>query len=133
MKKKKIVIIDSLTGRLAPQRVYSSGIHQSIEAKEFLPVSPRGKSIAVITYQNFFRLFRKISGMTGTAKSESDEFREVYGMEVISISPYKKLIRKDKNDLIFLNNKDKYEEVVRVIKNNLEADNRPILVGSPSL
>jgi preprotein translocase subunit SecA len=97
----KIVLIDSFTGRLVPNRVYSSGIHQAIESKEELNVSMKSKTIATITYQNFFRLFDKLSGMTGTAESESEEFRQVYGMEVITIPPYRKLIRKDRNDLIF--------------------------------
>jgi len=97
----KLVLIDALTGRLVPNRVYSSGIHQAIESKENLPVSTKSKTIATITYQNFFRIFDKLSGMTGTAKSEADEFRQVYGMEVIAISPYRKLIRKDHDDLIF--------------------------------
>jgi preprotein translocase subunit SecA len=131
--KGKVVIIDTLTGRLVPQRVYSKGIHQAIEVKENLPISLRGKSVAMITYQNFFRLFKKISGMTGTAKSEADEFRQVYGMEVISINPYRKSIRKDRNDLVFLNKRKKYEAVIKVIKENYQTLKRPILVGSPSL
>lgn len=131
--KNKIVIIDSLTGRLVPQRVYSSGIHQAIEVKEGLPISPRGKSVATITYQNFFRFFTKISGMTGTAKTESDEFRQVYGMEVISIAPYKKSIRRDLSDLVFLTKRKKYEAVIKFIKNNHQTLKRPVLIGSPSL
>jgi preprotein translocase subunit SecA len=97
----RLVLIDALTGRLVPNRVYGSGIHQAIESKENLPVSTKSKTIATITYQNFFRLFDKLSGMTGTAKSEAEEFRQVYGMEVIVIPPYRKLIRQDYNDLIF--------------------------------
>ncbi|CAJ0914596.1 1312_t:CDS:2 [Entrophospora sp. SA101] len=79
--KGRIVLVDALTGRLVPNRVYSSGIHQAIESKENLPVSTKSKTIATITFQNFFRLFDKLSGMTGTAKSEAEEFRQVYGME----------------------------------------------------
>ncbi|WNE41325.1 MAG: Protein translocase subunit SecA [Mycoplasmataceae bacterium] len=131
--KNKIVIIDSSTGRLVPQRVYSSGIHQAIEVKENLTISPRGKSVATITYQNFFRLFTKISGMTGTAKSEADEFRQVYGMEVVTIDPYKKSIRKDLSDLVFLTKRKKYEAVIKFIKNNYQTLRRPLLIGSPSL
>jgi preprotein translocase subunit SecA len=99
--RERIVLIDALTGRLVPNRVYSSGIHQAIESKENLPVSIKSKTIATITYQNFFRLFDKLSGMTGTAKSEADEFRQVYGMEVIAVPPYRKLIRRDRDDLVF--------------------------------
>jgi preprotein translocase subunit SecA len=132
-KSEKIVIIDGSTGRLAPKRIYSSGIHQSIEVKEGLNPSQRGKASATITYQNFFRLFGKISGMTGTAKSEANEFREVYGMEVIKVEPNKKLIRKDNNDLIFLNKRDRNDAVIKLVKKNLQTTKRPILIGSPSL
>src|SRR5437764_7679605 len=88
-------------------------------------------TIATITYQNFFRLFDKLSGMTGTAKSEADEFRQVYGMEVITIPPYRKLIRKDRNDLIFLDKENKYKAIIKLIKKNSETKKRPILIGSP--
>ena len=129
----KLVLIDALTGRLVPNRVYSSGIHQAIESKENLPVSTKSKTIATITYQNFFRLFDKLSGMTGTAKSEADEFRQVYGMEVIAIPPYQKLIRKDRNDLIFWDKEGKYKAIIKLIKKNSQTKKRPILIGSPSV
>lgn len=131
--KKRIVIIDSLTGRLVSNRVYSAGIQQAVESKEGIPISPPSKSTAVITYQNFFRLFDKVAGMTGTAMTEAEEFRQVYGMEVISVHPYKKLIRKDRDDLIFLDKKNKYKAIVERIKKNEQTVKRPILVGSPSL
>lgn len=99
--KQKIVLIDALTGRLVPNRVYSAGIQQAIESKEGLRVSNKSKTIATITYQNFYRLFSKLAGMTGTAMTEAEEFRQIYGMEVVAIPPYRKLIRKDRNDLIF--------------------------------
>lgn len=86
---------------MVPNRVYSSGIQQAIESKENIFVNPQSKTIATITYQNFFRLFTKLSGMTGTAESESEEFRQVYGMEIVIIPPYRKLIRKDHDDLVF--------------------------------
>ncbi|CAG8752881.1 39483_t:CDS:2, partial [Gigaspora margarita] len=129
----KLVLIDALTGRLVPNRVYSSGIHQAIESKENLPVSIKSKTIATITYQNFFRLFDKLSGMTGTAASEADEFRQVYGMEVIAIPPYRKLIRKDYNDLIFWDKKSKYNYIIKLIKKNQKTVRQPILIGSPSV
>jgi preprotein translocase subunit SecA len=129
----KLVLIDALTGRLVPNRVYSSGIHQAIESKENLPVSTKSKTIATITYQNFFRLFDKLSGMTGTAKSEAEEFRQVYGMEVITIPPYRKLIRKDRNDLIFWDKEGKYKSIIKLIKKNSQTKKRPILIGSPSV
>ena len=130
---KKIVIIDSLTGRLVPNRVYGSGIHQAIESKEELETSVRSQTIATITYQNFFRLFDKLSGMTGTAENEAEEFRKVYGMEVEAIPPYKKLIRKDRRDLIFWDKESKYKMIIKVIKENKENSKRPILIGSPSV
>jgi preprotein translocase subunit SecA len=131
--RKKIVIIDTLTGRLVPNRVYSAGIQQAVESKEGIPISPPSKSTAVITYQNFFRLFDKVAGLTGTAMTEAEEFRQVYGMEVIAIRPYKKLVRKDRDDLIFLDKKSKYQAIIQRIKKNAQAKKRPILVGSPSL
>ncbi|CAG8737464.1 4768_t:CDS:2 [Cetraspora pellucida] len=131
--KEKLILIDLLTGRLALNRVYGSGIQQAIESKENLLVSPPSKNIATITYQNFFRLFTKLSGMTGTAESEAKEFREVYGMEVIVIPPYRKLIRKDHEALFFLDRNNKYRAVVRKIKKNFQTRKRPILVGSPNL
>ena len=127
--RKKIVIIDSLTGRLVPNRVYSGGIQQAVESKEGLPVSPSSKSTAVITYQNFFRLFNKLAGMTGTAKSEAEEFRQVYGMEVVTIRPYRKLIRKDYDDLIFWNKKTRDQWVVEKIKSTKQ----PKLIGTSSV
>ncbi|WNE40393.1 MAG: Protein translocase subunit SecA [Mycoplasmataceae bacterium] len=129
----KLVLIDALTGRLVPNRVYSSGIHQAIESKEGLPASTKSKTIATITYQNFFRIFDKLAGMTGTAKSEADEFRQVYGMEVVSIPPYRKLIRKDHDDLIFWDKENKYKSIIELIKKNVQGRRRPILIGSPSV
>lgn len=90
-----------MTGRLVPNRVYSAGIQQAIESKEGVQVSAKSKTIATITYQNFYRLFTKLAGMTGTAATEAEEFRQIYGMEVIAAPPYRKLIRKDCDDLIF--------------------------------
>ena len=131
--KQKLVLIDALTGRLAPKRVYSSSIHQAIESKENLPVSTKSETKATVTYQSFFRLFDKLSGMTGTAKSEAEEFRQVYGMEVIAIPPYRKLIRKDRDDLIFWDKESKYKHIIKLIKKNSQTKKRPILVGSPSV
>lgn len=129
----KIVLIDALTGRLVPNRVYSAGIQQAIESKENLRVSNKSKTIATITYQNLFRLFAKLAGMTGTAMTEAEEFRQIYGMEVIAIPPYRKLIRKDRDDLIFWNKESKYKAIIQLIKKNKETIQRPILIGSPSV
>ena len=129
----KIVLIDALTGRLVPNRVYSAGIQQSIESKEGLQASNRSKTIATITYQNFYRLFTKLSGMTGTAMTEAEEFRQIYGMEVIAIPPYRKLARKDRDDLIFWNKENKYKAIIKLIKKNNQTTHRPILIGSPTV
>ncbi len=102
-KQDRIILIDAATGRLSPQRVYSFGIQQAIESKEGVAISPNSKNIATITYQNFFRLFEKMAGMTGTGKTEEEEFRKIYGMPVFVIPPYKKLQRIDHPDLIFVN------------------------------
>ena len=114
----KIILIDALTGRLVPNRVYSAGIQQAIESKEGLRASNKSKTIATITYQNFYRLFTKLSGMTGTAMTEAEEFRQIYGMEVIAIPPYRKLVRKDRDDLIFWDKESKYKAIIKLIKKN---------------
>lgn len=132
-KNQRLVLIDASTGRLVPNRVYGSGIHQAIESKENLLVSTKSKTIATITYQNFFRLFDKLSGMTGTAKSEAEEFRQVYGMEVIVIPPYRKLIRKDRDDLFFWDEEKKYQAITKVVEKNRQTKNRPILIITPSV
>lgn len=132
-KTQKIIIIDSLTGRLVPNRVYSAGIQQAVECKEEVRINPQNKATATITYQNFFRLFKKLAGMTGTAQTEAEEFRQVYGMEVISIPPYKKLIRRDRDDLVFWNKKSKYQAIIEKVEKIYQTTKRPILVGSPSL
>jgi preprotein translocase subunit SecA len=132
-KQNRLVLIDASTGRLVPNRVYGSGIHQAIESKENLLPSTKSKTIATITYQNFFRLFDKLSGMTGTAKSEAEEFRQVYGMEVITIPPYRKLIRKDRDDLIFWDEEKKYRAIAKLVEKNRQTKNRPILIITPSV
>lgn len=130
----RIILINSLTGRFSLNSVYRSGVQQSIESKEnLIKISKKNKTIATITFQNFFRIFEKLSGMTGTAIDSEKEFREMYGMLVIVINTHKKLIRKDKDDLIFLDKKTKYEAIINLIKNNKKNNMRPILVGSPSV
>ncbi|HXN54491.1 MAG TPA: hypothetical protein VN854_00800, partial [Mycoplasmatales bacterium] len=126
---KKIQIIDGSTGRISKNRVYKDGIQQAIEVKEGLKASKIRKTITEITYPSFFRMFKKISGMSGTAKSEENEFKSVYGMNVVKIHSYNKLIRRDKKDIIFPNNKERSDEVLRIIKDNLKNDKRPIFIG----
>jgi len=129
----RIVLIDTLTGRLVPNRVYSAGIQQAIESKEGTQISAKSKTIATITYQNFYRLFTKLAGMTGTAATEAEEFRQIYGMEVIAVPPYRRLIRKDCDDLIFWDKKSKYNAIIKLIKKNNKKERQPILIGSPSV
>lgn len=131
--RQRIVLVDELTGRLVPNRVYGAGIQQAIESKEKVATNSQSKTIATITYQNFFRLFSKLSGMTGTAESEREEFRQVYGMEVMVIPPYRKLIREDFNDLVFWDKESKYRAIIRLIQKNNRTKKRPILIGSPSV
>lgn len=131
--KRKILIIDQTTGRIAENRVYEQEIQRAIEIKERVRLTGNSTTSATITYQNFFRLFSKISGMTGTAIEEEKEFKTVYGMNVTIIPPYKKMIRKDKNDFIFINKEEKHKKVIEeIIKNSLEKK-RPILIGSPDV
>jgi len=132
-KNEKIILIDRATGRLAYRRVYSAGIQQAIESKEKVSISPQSKSIATITYQNFFRLFEKMAGMTGTAKTEEEEFRQIYGMPVFVIPPYKKLRRIDRPDLIFLDENSVCQAIIQRIEKTVQTTKRPILVGSPSV
>jgi preprotein translocase subunit SecA len=131
--RQRIVLIDELTGRLVPNRVYGAGIQQAIESKEKVSINSQSKTIATITYQNFFRLFNKLSGMTGTAESEKEEFRQVYGMEIVIIPPYRKLIREDLNDLVFWDKESKYKAIIKLIRKNNRTKKRPILIGSPSV
>ncbi|HQI79527.1 MAG TPA: preprotein translocase subunit SecA, partial [Petrotogaceae bacterium] len=107
----QIVIVDEFTGRLLEGRRYSEGLHQSIEAKEGVKVKEESVTYATITFQNYFRMYEKVSGMTGTAKTEEDEFRTIYNADVIVIPTNKKMIRMDKNDLIYKTEKEKYEAV----------------------
>ena len=125
----KIVIVDQFTGRLMKGRAFSEGLHQAIEAKENVKVNPETSTLATITYQNYFRLYEKIGGMTGTAKTEEEEFRDIYNMYVIEIPTNKPVIRQDMADLIFATKKDKYNAIVEEIKERHKTG-QPILVGT---
>lgn len=127
-----IMIIDQFTGRVMPGRAYSDGLHQAIEAKEGVPIKEETATLATITYQNFFRLFNKLAGMTGTAKTEEEEFRTIYNMRVIEIPTNKPVIRDDKADLIFATQKAKYNAICdEVVKRH--AYGQPILLGTVSV
>jgi len=125
----KIVIVDPFTGRLMAGRNYSDGLHQAIEAKEGVEIQEETRTLATITFQNLFRMYNKLSGMTGTAKTEEEEFREIYNMYVISIPTNKPVVRKDYGDLIFTTKKGKYKAVVKEIKERHELG-QPVLVGT---
>ena len=125
----KIVIVDQFTGRLMPGRNFSEGLHQAIEAKEGVQINEETKTLATITFQNLFRMYKKLAGMTGTAKTEEEEFRDIYNMYVIQIPTNKPIIREDFSDLIFATAEGKYNAIVKEIKER-HAKGQPILVGT---
>ena len=125
----QVVIVDQFTGRLMPGRAFSEGLHQAIEAKEKVKVNEETKTLATITFQNLFRMYNKLSGMTGTAKTEEEEFRNIYNMYVITIPTNKPVIRVDATDLLYSGKQGKYNAIVRVIKER-HAKGQPILVGT---
>ena len=126
---KEIVIVDQFTGRLMPGRAYSDGLHQAIAAKEGVPIKEETSTLATITYQNFFRLYEKLAGMTGTAKTEEEEFLSTYNMKVIVIPTNVPVIREDLPDEVYAHKKDKYEALVREVK-RLYEKGQPVLVGT---
>jgi preprotein translocase subunit SecA len=128
----EVIIVDEHTGRLMQGRRYNEGLHQAIEAKENVPVLSESMTLATISFQNYFRLYNKLSGMTGTAFTEAEEFQQIYKLDVIQIPSNKPLIRNDKEDLIFKTEKGKLKAVAQVIKEHHEAG-RPVLVGSASI
>ena len=132
LKDKQIVIIDELTGRPMEGRRYGDGLHQAIEAKEGLQIQKENQTIASITYQNFFRSYKKLSGMTGTAVTEAKEFEGIYNLEVVDIPPNLKLSRIDKNDQIYMTKKEKYNAVIELVKNRNKIK-QPILIGTTSV
>lgn len=125
----EIVIVDQFTGRLMKGRAYSEGLHQAIEAKEGVTIKEETQTLATITFQNLFRMYKKLSGMTGTAKTEEEEFRNIYNMYVIQIPTNRPVIRKDLADLVYSTKKGKYAAIVRVIEERHKAG-QPILVGT---
>ena len=132
VKNGEIVIVDEFTGRLMFGRRYSDGLHQSIEAKENVKVQGESKTLATITFQNYFRMYDKLAGMTGTAKTEEDEFNKIYKLDVYVIPTNKPAIRKDLPDVIYKTKNAKYRAVVREVKKR-HATGQPILVGTTSI
>ncbi len=128
----EVIIVDEFTGRLMFGRRYSSGLHQAIEAKEGLDIRRESKTLATITFQNYFRMYKKLSGMTGTAKTEEDEFREIYGVDVIEIETNKPVIRQDHPDVVYKSIEGKFKAII----NEIEEKNKkgqPVLVGTISI
>lgn len=128
----KVLIIDSFTGRIMPGRRFSDGLHQAIEAKERVKIQNENQTLATITFQNFFRLYGKLSGMTGTALTEESEFREIYSLDVVVIPTNKPMIREDRNDLVYKSEKGKYEAIIEQIK-ECHKKGQPVLVGTISV
>ncbi len=128
----QIVIVDEFTGRLMPGRRFGEGLHQAIEAKEGVKIERENQTLATITYQNFFKLYGKIGGMTGTAKTEEKEFQEIYATDVLTIPTNKNVIRKDYDDIVYRTEKGKFEAVVAEIE-ELHKTGQPILVGTVTI
>lgn len=128
----EILIVDEFTGRIMQGRRYSDGLHQALEAKENVEVKSESKTLATITFQNYFRMYNKLSGMTGTAMTEKDEFAEIYNMDVIEAPTNKPVVRKDENDRVYVNEKAKFDAVVEDIK-AIHETGQPILVGTISI
>ncbi len=132
VKEGEIVIVDEFTGRLMPGRRYSQGLHQAIEAKEGLKIKDENQTLATVTFQNYFRMYKKLSGMTGTAKTEEKEFNGIYKLDVVTIPTNTPVIRFDRPDIIYTTEKGKFDAVVKKIKEESETG-RPILVGTVSV
>ena len=128
----EVVIVDEFTGRSMPGRRYGEGLHQAIEAKEGVKIENENQTLATITYQNFFRLYRKFAGMTGTAKTEEKEFLDIYGSDVLVVPTNRNVIRKDADDQVFMSRGGKYAAVVRDVQ-EVHAGGRPILIGTASI
>ncbi len=132
VRKGEVLIVDEFTGRIAEGRRFSEGLHQALEAKEGVEIQEESQTFAEITYQNYFRMYEKLAGMTGTAQTEATEFLEIYGLEVISIPTNKPIARKDLNDIVYKTEEEKFEAVVKKIK-ELHKKGQPVLIGTTSV
>ncbi|MEQ4538115.1 MAG: preprotein translocase subunit SecA [Billgrantia sp.] len=128
----QVVIVDEHTGRTMPGRRWSEGLHQAVEAKEGVPVQRESQTLASTTFQNYFRLYDKLAGMTGTADTEAFEFRQIYGLDVVVIPTHRPIARKDFNDLVYLTQEEKYAAIITDIK-ECQAQGRPVLVGTATI
>ncbi len=132
VKDSEVVIVDEFTGRLMPGRRYSDGLHQALEAKENVKIERENQTLATITFQNYFRMYKKLAGMTGTAETEAEEFYKIYKLEVNVIPTNRSLIRTEFPDIIYRTEREKYNAVVDEIK-DLYDKGRPVLVGTISI
>ncbi len=128
----EVLIVDEFTGRIMYGRRYNNGLHQAIEAKENVKIADESKTLATITFQNYFKMYTKLSGMTGTAMTEESEFREIYNLDVIAIPTNKPMVRKDQNDVIYKNENAKYKAIVESVKES-NKKGQPVLVGTVSI
>ncbi|MFW1858616.1 preprotein translocase subunit SecA [Acinetobacter defluvii] len=129
----EVIIVDENTGRTMPGRRWSEGLHQAVEAKEGLEIQPENQTLATTTFQNYFRLYKKLSGMTGTADTEAAEMKEIYGLDVVLIPTHRPMVRKDLNDLIYLNRNGKYNAIIEEIQKIHAAGVAPILIGTATI
>ena len=129
---KEVIIVDEFTGRTLPGRRWSEGLHQAVEAKEGVPIQNENQTLASITFQNYFRLYDKLSGMTGTADTEAYEFQQIYGLEVVVIPTHRPMVRQDHGDLVYLTPKEKFEAIIEDIK-DCNQRGQPVLVGTTSI
>jgi preprotein translocase subunit SecA len=128
----EVIIVDEFTGRTMPGRRWSDGLHQAVEAKEGVRVREENQTVASITFQNYFRLYKKLAGMTGTADTEAPEFMQIYGLEVIVIPTHKPMVRRDMADFVYLTQKDKFQAIVEDIQDCVKRE-QPVLVGTTSI
>ncbi|HEU4663602.1 MAG TPA: preprotein translocase subunit SecA, partial [Dokdonella sp.] len=128
----EVIIVDEFTGRTLPGRRWSDGLHQAVEAKEGVPIQRENQTLASITFQNLFRMYKKLAGMTGTADTEAYEFQSIYGLEVVVIPTHRPMVRKDEADVVFLKQQPKFDAIVEDIKESYERG-QPVLVGTASI
>src|SRR6185437_12386701 len=128
----EVVIVDEFTGRMMAGRRWSDGLHQAVEAKENVAIKNESQTLASITFQNYFRLYKKLAGMTGTADTEAFEFSTIYNLETVIIPTHRPMVRKDLNDQVFITAKEKHQAIVNDVKERT-AKGQPILVGTTSV
>ncbi|ENU93519.1 preprotein translocase subunit SecA [Acinetobacter vivianii] len=131
--KEEVIIVDESTGRTMPGRRWSEGLHQAVEAKENMEIQPENQTLATTTFQNYFRLYKKLSGMTGTADTEAAEMKEIYGLDVVIIPTHRPMVRVDHNDLIYLNRNGKYTAIIEEITKIRQQGVAPILIGTATI